>query len=154
MIRIVCDRCGGVIPTPGKIGYLAWNFRDGIDGDMLGDNVLEDKDFCESCMKAVHDFINTREMKQPDPEMGGADTEMEPPDTGNETAAPEEAPDHKEKKRKRVDAGRVMALRKAGRSIAWIADDMGVSKTAVYNVLARLETAQEGEAEDNGQKAE
>lgn len=58
MIKVVCDRCGREIPMPGKTGYLAWNFREGHGGGLVGDNVLEGRDYCEACMGTIFDFID------------------------------------------------------------------------------------------------
>ena len=53
MIAVICDRCGEKLPSTGKIGCIAWNFREGFRGDLVGDNVLEDKHYCKSCMDAI-----------------------------------------------------------------------------------------------------
>lgn len=41
-------------------------------------------------------------------------------------------------KAKEIDDGKLMALYKAGRTQAWIADDMGISIATVYNHLKKL----------------
>lgn len=48
------------------------------------------------------------------------------------------------KKKIDVDMGKVKALRAAGRSMDWIADDMGVSVQTIYNRLK-----EEGEKDDS-----
>lgn len=60
MIRIIRDRCGKEIMAYGKTGYLAWNFRAGHGGKLIGNNVLEDRDYCESCMGTIFDFIDRK----------------------------------------------------------------------------------------------
>ena len=52
-------------------------------------------------------------------------------------------PDKKPKKID-IDMGKVKALRTAGRSIDWIADDLGVSAQTIYNRLK-----EEGEKDDS-----
>lgn len=57
--------------------------------------------------------------------------------------APEETPKGKpkkkvSKKRSHVDTGKIGALRKAGWSVAKIADEMGVSQATIYNYLKKL----------------
>ena len=47
----------------------------------------------------------------------------------------QEAPGEKAKK---IDRGKVLALHKAGRSVKWIADEMGCSDKAIYNILAKI----------------
>lgn len=60
MLRVICDRCGKEIPMPGRTGYLAWNFRNGHGGDLIGKNALEDRDYCETCMGTIFDFIDRK----------------------------------------------------------------------------------------------
>jgi len=48
------------------------------------------------------------------------------------------------KKKIDIDMGKVKALRAAGRSMDWIADDMGVSVQTIYNRLK-----EEGEKDDS-----
>lgn len=52
MIKVVCDRCGNEIKD-GNIGYIAINWRDMPNGDLLYDNPHEDKHFCAACMKEI-----------------------------------------------------------------------------------------------------
>ena len=48
--------------------------------------------------------------------------------------------------RRMIDMGKVHALKNAGRSVKWIADDMGVSEATIY---ARLKEEREKEEERN-----
>lgn len=48
--------------------------------------------------------------------------------------------------RRMIDMGKVHALKNAGRSVKWIADDMGVSEATIY---ARLKEEREKEEEQN-----
>ena len=48
------------------------------------------------------------------------------------------------KKKIDIDMGKVKALRAAGRSMDWIADDLGVSVQTIYNRLK-----EEGEKDDS-----
>lgn len=174
MIRIVCDRCGREIPVPGRTGYLAWNFRHGHGGDLIGENVLENRDYCEICMGTIFDFIDGK-TGQADISMGTAvpGTEDEISDETAEAHGPEKAEDKKvdssgkrqqvqstgkkgrpskygdqepymeTRGRKGVDIGKILALKKAGWSIAKIADEMsmkeGSVRTAIYRYEKRME---------------
>lgn len=180
MIKVVCDRCGREIPVPGRTGYLAWNFRTGHGGELAGDNMLEDRDYCETCMGTIFDFIEHMpgqgatdagtEREVPGTEGAGDFPEDGKPAAGAESCGPQlpESPadspgiisgssavtekDRDGKKRVRkpgknsVDMGKILALREAGRSFGWIADDMGLSKQTVCNAFYRWKRAQEGEA--------
>lgn len=44
--------------------------------------------------------------------------------------------EEEETEKKKIDHGRIVALSKAGRSIKWIADDIGCSEQTVRNHLA------------------
>ena len=181
MIKVICDRCGREIPVPGRTGYLAWNFRNGHGGDMAGNNVLEDRDYCEACMGTIFDFIDAGP-----PGQGGADAGAEAvsgteggrdipedgkPAAGAEPGGPQlpensaDSPgiisgssavtekDRNGKKRvgkpgkNSVDMGKILALREAGRSFGWIADDMGLPKQTVCNAFYRWKRAQEGQTD-------
>lgn len=48
--------------------------------------------------------------------------------------------------RRMIDMGKVHALKNAGRSVKWIADDMGVSEATIY---ARLKEEREKEEKQN-----
>lgn len=73
MIKVICDRCGKEIAAPGKTGYLAWNFREGHGGDLIGNNVLEDRDYCDKCMGTNFDFIDRKPEKTDPAETGTID---------------------------------------------------------------------------------
>lgn len=51
-----------------------------------------------------------------------------------------------ETRKNSVDMGKILALREAGRSFGWIADDMGLPGQTVCNACYRWKRAQEGEA--------
>ena len=57
MITVKCDRCRSEMDPKGLIGYLSWNFKDGVDGD-LGANDLEGNHYCERCMDEIRAIIN------------------------------------------------------------------------------------------------
>ena len=56
MIKILCDRCGAEI-KPGKIGYVALNFRETLRGALMADNPYEAAHFCPACMEGIADYI-------------------------------------------------------------------------------------------------
>lgn len=158
MIKVVCDRCGREIPVSGRTGYLAWNFRSGHGGELVGNNILEDRDYCETCMGTIFVFIDRKpvqadsgtdtENKNPvrETEAGRTETAGHTADSsGNSTGADEKLFGQQNPKTRKnsVDIGKILALREAGRSLEWIADDMGMSKGAVHNALRRWKAKQE-----------
>ena len=59
-----------------------------------------------------------------------------------------EEPKEEKPKRKRIDQGKVLALAKAGWTVAKIADEMSCSVQAVYNALKNEANALKKEAEE------
>ena len=123
-VTYVCDFCGGVISpdetiaaiVPGRIGY-AHKFIANHDED--GEEVLHYHDYC---------LENLLTMKYK-----GAEPVEEP------AVAPEPKPEPKKPvKGKPVDTGKIGALAKRGWTPKAIADDMGISPSAVYNHLKKI----------------
>lgn len=78
------------------------------------------------------------------PVVASAQQEMEPEVAALSQQETEKAPPQKKlAPRKPVDSGKIMALHKAGRSAAWIADDMKISKQAVYSHLKKMKEMEE-----------
>lgn len=67
-------------------------------------------------------------------------------DVGNQIPPPQQASGHAGTgaKRKPVDTGKLLALRKAGWSMKKIADELGISEGSVWNYLKKME----GEADE------
>ena len=123
-VTYVCDYCGGVINPdetiaaiiPGRIGY-AHKFIANHDED--GEEVLHYHDYC---------MENLLTMKYK-----GAETAEEP------AVAPEPKQELKKPvKGKPVDTGKIGALAKRGWTPKAIADDMGISVSAVYSHLKKM----------------
>lgn len=57
MVAIICDRCGGIIRAGDKVGYIAWNFREGAEGGLVQDNPFEMSHFCCKCMEGFKEYI-------------------------------------------------------------------------------------------------
>jgi len=136
VIKAICDRCGEEMDINGKIGYLSWTFKDGVDGDIKSDNPLENCHFCGECMEAVMNAITapakvTKKEKEP-----------------KKKHAPKEKttrPEVKREPRGRItDGGKVWALKEAGWSNAQIADEFGVSQQAVANWFSKHKANEEG----------
>lgn len=110
---IICDRCGKTIEGA-RIGYIAWNWRVKSTEEMPAANRYEDKDFCESCMEEIMTFIDPPEPEEPKKQAakntGGA--------------------------RKKIDRGKVYALRNAGWTNKQIAEEMCCTQSCISNILA------------------
>lgn len=140
MIRILCDRCGADISNSHKIGYIAWNFKEFVMGDLLQENAFENKHYCSDCMNQIHDFISHKAES-----LTGSVGAFEPADDEIPSKDEKDAQRDKEKaktadknepKRKRVDHGKIRALKNAGWSNKDIADEMHMTPGAVANSLS------------------
>ena len=120
MIQFVCDRCGSILPPGAKAGYVCLDHQDPAIGDLEGKNPCDKMHFCADCMREIRDFV-----------MNPPENVSEPPESVSEPVPPE-----KKEGRKRVDYGKIMALRDAGWDNARIADEMGMSKNAVATAIS------------------
>ena len=167
---VKCDRCGKqFIPDDQhKVGWIGMTWRIPETDDLEnGVTPYEHCDFCESCMKAISDFIESRVVieqlappevdivipKHDEPvEEESAEDGEEAPQKGGE---PSEEPKPKKNppKKKGVDTGKIKALSDAGWSKAKIADEMGISVKAVYYHLDKIKQ-QGGDADDRSGASE
>lgn len=133
MIKILCDRCGKEIKEHGEdIGYIIMGVNvNPMKGVVLmqGDDRLNiDSHYCQGCMNEIKAFIQNRKnigllsVNQPKAVSGP-----------NETASKHEETERK--RRKRIDIGKIMALKNAGWSNVKIADEMGMNPQAVANAI-------------------
>ena len=141
MIKILCDRCGRDIKEHGEdIGYIIMGINvNPMKGAVLmqGDELNTDSHYCSDCMNEIKAFIqnhkNTGLLSVNPPK-----TVSEP----HETVSKPEEP--KRKGRKRIDIGKIMALKNAGWSNVGIADEMGMNPQAVASAIYQHKKKCEG----------
>ena len=125
MIRILCNRCGADITTGKAFGEVMVKLHESPDFDtpfkwVAGEN--DDEHYCEECVKEIAQFVHT------------------PPKTEQGTESP---PQEKESAGKqgrigrRIDYGKIAALRNAGWDNAKIADEMRMTKGAVAQAVSK-----------------
>lgn len=132
MIKILCDRCGKEIKEHGEdIGYIIMGVNvNPMKGVVLmqGDELNIDSHYCPDCMNEIKAFIKNHK------NMGFLS--VNPPKSVSESheivSEPEET---KKKGRKRIDIGKIMAIKNAGWSNVKIADEMGMNPQAVANAI-------------------
>ena len=134
MRKIICDRCGADIskePAHGLIwmamrGYGAnVNIDEFLDGDWSG------MDFCEDCMAEIKAFILSKPAT-PKEEPKDAELVETEPEAEEKPAAPEKA---KTVKPKELDAGKIIALYKAGWGYKAIADELKSNVSAIGRII-------------------
>lgn len=124
MRKVICNRCGADISNQDEVGYIAMNHREIKSGFLPDNNVHEDKDFCETCMAEIEEFVNL--------------TVKRKKSRSNVV------------KNKEIDAGRVMALYDAGWTYIAIANDMSVTIRSVQEIVEKEKNKKNELAEELG----
>lgn len=137
-ITILCDRCGQEVS--GKVGYIAWNFKDGADGDLVLDNEFEERHYCKGCMDEIKSFICSSPKKE---QAGAAAGAVSNPKAADHIVAA-----------KRIDIGKILALKAAGWSTGKIADEMGMKPAAVSNAIYHHNKKRQGKGLVNAEGSE
>ena len=162
IMYVKCDRCGKqFIPdAQHKVGWIGMTWRIPETDDLeSGVTPYEHCDFCESCMKAISDFIEGTVIEEEAPpeveivvdEPPAAEEDGEAPQKGGE---PSEEPKPKKNppKAKGIDKGKIKALHDAGWNASKIADEMGVSPQTINYHLRRILYG--GDADDRNGESE
>lgn len=128
MSRLIrCDRCGKTLGTQ-EATYIIWPQavdRYNRDFPVKLEQIYEKEtncDYCEECAKATVAFLHQKPVGENPPPMK-----------------------KNARRRLELDTGKVLALRKAGWTIAKIADEMGVSQP----IISRCLKEHEGELRDD-----
>ena len=135
MIKYFCDRCGKELTKEKYIGYIAVNIKDKPDGDLLGENEFEKNHYCQHCINSVKKFISKFEgclVPEAAPEVAPANESEE-----NVNVAPKTEGDSKneENKRRKIDIGKIMALKNAGWPVKEIAGEMHLEPLQVSQAI-------------------
>ena len=147
MINVVCDRCGAPLDSSGRVGYIAWNFREGFDGDLERDNLFEKSHFCNPCMEKIFHAIKGEDSATPEPEQidrrqqAKGKAKKEYPEKCGQQEPPRET-----RGRKGCDISKILALREAGWSFAKIADEMSMTENSVRAAISRHKKRMEEES--------
>lgn len=131
MIKIICDRCGTEI-APKKIGYVALGFRETPSGELVTGNQFEGFHFCSECIEKINAFISFKETSS-SKETG--DKPAEYPTKGAPLIDLPQTDEQPTKPRRKIDIGKILALRDAGWTYLEIADEMGMSSAAVSQAV-------------------
>lgn len=141
MIQFVCDRCGSILPPGARAGYVCLDHQAPAIGDLEGKNPCDKMHFCADCMREIRDFV----MNPPESVSEQPENVTEQPENVIEPGPPEK----KKEGRKRVDYGKIMALRDAGWDAAKIADEMQMTKAAVYTAISTFKKKHAERGDEN-----
>lgn len=144
MIRIFCDRCGKEITKCKSHGYIALNTRDVKESSLAEDNEFENNQYCSSCMKQIREFIKAK------PEVVVQDLDQELVQDEKCDQNGKKCTENGEKctgeDKKRIDKGKIIALKKAGWSNKDIAAEMHLEAQTVANVVYQLKKKSSADA--------
>ena len=162
IMYVKCDRCGKqFIPDDQhKVGWIGMTWRIPETDDLeSGVTPYEHCDFCETCMKAISDFIEGTVIEEEAP----PEVEIvvnEPPAAEEGGEAPQKAEEQPKPKKvkknppkaKGIDKGKIKALHDAGWNASKIADEMGVSPQSINYHLRKILYG--GDADDRNGESE
>lgn len=142
MIKILCDRCEKEIQEHGEdIGYISLGINvnplQGIRENEISIQGAEFSNwhFCPECMKEIKDYIYSR------PNAARLSKILNETESNNPESVSE--PEKVEQKgRKRIDIGKIIALKNAGWSNVKIADEMGMTANNVAQYIYQYKKKQ------------
>lgn len=131
MIKIICDRCGAEMKENEEVGYVAIGVNSNpLSNDVMYNSGVITNHFCADCINKIKDFMKSEPVIDPAPKpKPKAKSKVKPPDILSATPEPEKP------KRRKIDIGKIMALKNAGWSREKIADEMGMTPNAVSNAV-------------------
>lgn len=141
MIKYFCDRCGADMSRERVLGYVSLNTKDKAETELQEDNEFEKWHFCKNCMNDIRRCVRTlplRTSKEPSQNgencVDSVEKCSENAESGEKQS--ETVQDQKEgKPQKKIDTGKIMALKKAGWRNKDIADEMHMTPNAVASAI-------------------
>lgn len=151
MKKIICDKCRKEITgNPVKIIFeeVDRNTEDYCEGTLHTD--LACIDLCVTCKDALADmvrkFCGIKAQRKPaviNQEFESAVQDM------IATSQQEKDPPPTDKPKRRLDTGKIMALRNAGWSVKAISEEMNCSEQGIYNVLNKKKAPEQKPTEQS-----
>lgn len=145
-IVYTCDRCKKEIT--GDLIKICMEVVDRESGDFRNDIPFPDINECDFC-KSCGDFIAgqiRRFCKKGAPAIINEDFDNAVKEM---VATSQSGPPPSDKPRRKLDVGKISALRKAGWTVKKIAEEMNCSEAAVYNVLNKMKAPELKPAEQS-----
>lgn len=134
MIKYYCDRCGADMSRERVLGYISLNTKDKAEKELREDNEFEKWHFCKNCMYDIRRYVRAHPVKTCEEPSQNEEKRSEPAESG--VKQPETVQDQNESKpQKRIDTGKIMALKKAGWRNKDIADEMHMTPNAVASAI-------------------
>ena len=128
MVKVLCDKCGAEITKdPIRLNMTYVDVMTGDIEDPITSKEQRERDYCELCAKAVLNFAEKPEFLRIEYQADVKKKEKE-----HTIKEPEE---DQSKPKKKLDIGKIMALKKAGWSAADIAEELGTTPQSIYSAV-------------------
>ena len=128
MVKVICDKCGAEITKdPIRLNMTYVDVMTGDIEDPIASKEQRERDYCELCAKAILNFAEKPEVLRFEYQADVKKKEKE-----HTTKEPEE---DQSKPKKKLDIGKIMALKNAGWSAADIAEELGTTPQSIYTYL-------------------
>lgn len=123
MVKVICDKCGAEIQQdPLRLNMFGVDIATGEILEPKTTMQQRERDYCELCAKAILNFAEKILIVEHTP-IKSKKTEVKEPEKDQS------------KPKKKLDIGKIMALKKAGWSATDIADELGTTPQSIYSTV-------------------
>ena len=142
MVKVICDKCGAEIKKdPIRLNMTYVDVMTGDIEDPITSREQRERDYCELCARSILDYAEKK-----------AIVVVEHPTIKTKKTEVKEPEEDQSKPKKKLDIGKIMALKKAGWSAADIAEELETTAQSIYSAVhtykKKVEAAKEAGNED------
>lgn len=128
MVKVICDKCGvEITKDPIRLNMTYVDVMTGDIEDPITSKEQRERDYCELCAKAVLNYAEKPEVLRFEYQADVKKKEKE--------HALKEPEEDQSKPKKKLDIGKIMALKNAGWSAADIAEELGTTAQSIYSAV-------------------
>ena len=128
MVKVICDKCGVEIQQdPIRLNMFGVDVATGEILEPKTTMQQRERDYCELCAKAILNFAEKPEGLRFEYQVAVKKKEKE--------HALKEPEEDQSKPKKKLDIGKIMALKNAGWSAADIAEELGTTAQSIYSAV-------------------
>ena len=123
MVKVICDKCGAEITKdPIRLNMTYVDVMTGDIEDPITSKEQRERDYCELCARFILNYAEKIVVVE-HPTIKTKKTEVKEPE------------EDQSKPKKKLDIGKIMALKKAGWSAADIAEELGTTAQSIYSAV-------------------
>ena len=125
MVKVICDKCGAEITKdPIRLNMTYVDVMTGDIEDPITSKEQWERDYCELCARSILNYAEKKVVLIVEhPTIKPKKTEVKEPE------------EDQSKPKKKLDIGKIMALKKAGWNAADIADELGTTAQSIYSAV-------------------